>query len=307
MMRIFVTEGDGLREKHKITKGSWVHLVDPGESEKEFVSKKLKVESEVFEYALDDAEKPRLEDEKNYKMIILRAPFRYKDNNTLRTVPFGVMLTDKAIVTISSEELNIFEEFTSGKADFYTNKRTRFIFQIFQLVMRNYIRRLDKLEDDVEKIELELLRSPKNEGILQILQKRKTLVYFNKAITANGRVLERLLSGSFIRLFEEDRELLEDVIIENEQALEMSSTQINVLKDMMDTYSSIVDNNLNAVMRVLTAVTIIMSMPALVGSFWGMNVPVPLGNSTDAFGILLALATALGVATTLVFYKVGWL
>ncbi len=308
MMRVFVTKEGGLREKKRLVGGSWVELVDPSEKEKEKVAKKFKIPREAIEYPLDFAEKPRVEEEESYRLIVLRAPFHEKEGDVLRTIPIGVLFVKNAIITVCRERLPLLEEFEKGLVrDLYTNKRTRFLFQIFQRVMGDYITKLERMEDEVEEVEEKMLESPSNQHLKKVLKKRKALTYFNKAILANGRVLDKLLSGRVIRLFEEDKDLLEDVIIENEQALEMSSTEISLLTGIMETYSSLIDNNLNYVMRVLTSVTIILSVPALIGSFWGMNVPVPFQHAADGFSITLSLAIGLAVATALLFYRVGWL
>ena len=235
-----------------------------------------------------------------------------EDENSFDTLPLGVILTPDNIVTVSLKENRIISFFNQDTTKLFdTANRTRFLFQILFRSTKFYLRYLEHINRHTDKIEVELKRTMKNKALFQLLDVQKSLVYFTTALKDNGRVLEKLsrfkkFSGfsNFMEYNEEIEDLMEDVIIENKQAVEMVEMHRNILESMMDAFASIISNNLNIVMKFLTSVTIILAIPTMVSSFWGMNVEVPMAHFHYAFlGILLFSLMLAGIIATILARK----
>ena len=166
---------------------------------------------------------------------------------------------------------------------------------------------LKTINRETEIAEKELRQTRKNKSLLRLLSLEKSLVYFTTSLKANEVVMERMNRGKVIKLYEEDEDLLEDVLIENKQAMEMSKIYSDILSGVMDAYSSIISNNLNGVMKILTAITIIISVPTMISSFWGMNVRVPMQDNPLGFAIIIVASVLIGIIVTLVLKKKNYL
>lgn len=299
-MQIFKTEKNVLRELDEIVDGAWVHLVNPQEEELHFLSEKLGIEMIHLKSALDEEERARIEFENTYTLIIVDAPILGYDENSSNkytTLPFGIILTSKNIITVCLRDLQLFKEFYGGYVrDFFTEKKTRFILQMLYrnaTFFLNYLRNIDRMSTKIEK---ELHKSLKNKELIQLLELEKSLVYFTTSLKGNEVVLEKLLRQENVKKYPEDKELLEDVIVENRQAIEMANIYSNVLGGIMDAFASVISNNLNIKMKFLTAITIVMSIPTMISSFFGMNVNVPLANNNYAFYIIGVIAIVISIA-----------
>lgn len=276
--------------------GCWVRLFNPSEEEILKAAQEFKVPYEFLEHALDEGELPRVEIDGDNVLIVLRIPLEeIKDGKRrLITLPLGIIITKTLIVTTCLEESPILAEFMSAKTPvFSTNKRTRFLLQIFSKVSNKYIHHLNEIEAEIGKIEESLLTSFKNEEIIKLLSLERTIVYFDTAIVSNEKVIKKIMRGKVIPLFEEDQELLEDIVVESQQAIETVNIYSTILSNTMDAYASIISNNLNIVMKFLTSVTILLAIPSIIASFYGMNVPLPLNTSPFAFPLILLVSAAL--------------
>lgn len=239
-------------------------------------------------------------------MILTNVPV-YRGEDSYDTLPLAIILTDEHVITVCLEETPVIAEFNERTAKmFRTYKRTRFLFQILYKSDVFYLRYLRQISKLTEEIEDRLRHDMKNSEILRLLQLQKGLTYFNAALRSNGAVLDRLMRlrtntslHHIFRMYEEDEDLLEDVIIENKQAREMADLYSTILARLADTFSSIVSNNLNLVMKFLTAITIILAIPTVISSFLGMNVPVPYQD--DPTGFLRVLIFAVCVSTLAVY------
>jgi magnesium transporter len=255
---------------------------------------------------LDEEERSRIEVEENYTMIIVDIPVteERKEKEYYVTIPCGIIITKDNILTICLEDTPILEGFMDGRVrNFWTYRKTRFFLQILNrnaAMYLQYLRMIDKKSDEVEK---KLHISTKNQELIELLELEKSLVYFTTSLRSNEVVLERMLKIEAIKKYPEDEELLGDVIIENKQAIEMADIYSNILSGTMDAYASVISNNLNIVMKVLAVITIIMSIPTMIASFWGMNVPVPLEDNPHGFAILLLLSAVLTIAGYLILSK----
>lgn len=310
MIRIFHSEESQLRELSELQEkpGQWVCVTAPTAEELDLVSFELKIEREALSYALDEDERSRIEinEDDGYTLIILNYPFLRPGSYDTR--PVGIFITDRAIVTVCSEQPAFLNDFIEGRVKgFDPCKKGRFLFQISYKVAMLFVTYLRQASKRLETLEEGLKTTTKNEELLRLLDLNNSLIYFSTALMANQAVLQKIASTKPIRIYEEDRELLEDTLIENRQSIEMTNTYINVLSSTMDAYASIISNNLNTVMKFLTSWTIILMLPTLVASFYGMNVNLPFQRSEEAFLIVMGTCVLLIVTLLVVMKKKKYL
>ena len=249
---------------------------------------------------MDEDERSRIDQEEAQTLIIVKYPVTTLGGYD--TYPLGIILTDKVIVTVSGQDPILLTDFTSGKVrTFDTYKKVRFVLQILfkiSVLYMTYLRQISRKIDYVEEV---LRNATKNEELLKMLSLNKSLVYLSTALRANQVVLEKIEKIRYFRIYEEDLELLEDTLIENRQSIEMSNICSNILTGTMDAYASIISNNLNGVMKFLTASTIVIMIPNFIASFYGMNVKLPLQEHSFAFLIIVLICILVIIITTLFF------
>ncbi|SHE62947.1 magnesium transporter [Desulfofundulus australicus DSM 11792] len=316
MLKIYKSVGEVLVESKELgEKGSWVNLVNPTREEIEEVVHRLALPVNFLEYPLDEEESSRIEVEEGCVLIIIRVPI-IRDN-TYDTIPLGIIITENNIITICLEDLAIISEFSSCRIKgFYTFKKTRFLLQIFYKTAIHYLRYLRQIDKRSEEIQQKLHSSTQNKELIKLFSLEKSLVYFTTSLRANGIVMEKLLKShlakdpeslevnvGLIKMYEEDEDLLEDVITENKQAIEMSEVYADILSSTMDAFASIISNNQNMVVKFLTSVTIILMIPTMLFSLYGMNVELPFQNSEGAFLGIVFLSVILSIITLFVFRK----
>ncbi len=283
----------------KIEKGAWINIVNPTEEEISYLSENLKIPIEHLKAALDEEERARIEVDEECTIVLIDIPVASKDTaerGIYYTIPLGVIINNENIVTVSLRENSVVRPFLENKVkSFWTFKKTRFLLQILyrnSKVYLQYLRNIDKTSDVIEN---RLHKSLKNEELIQLLELEKSLVYFSTSLKSNEIVLEKIQRTNLIKMYPDDMELLEDVIIENKQAIEMANIYSNILSGTMDAYASVISNNLNMVLKFLTSVTIIISIPTMVASFFGMNVHVPFQSNPHAFMIIFMMSTLFSV------------
>jgi magnesium transporter len=296
-----------LEQVEKISKGCWVNMYAPTEEEINRVTGEANIYVDFIRDALDDEERPRIEREDGQVYIIVDYPYITHDDAGFpiyETIPIGIVLTDECIITVSLKDTPILEVFKNNKIkEFYTFKKNRFALQILAIITSYYLRYLKQINKRTNEIERELHQSMKNKELYAFLALEKSLVYFTTSLKSNKVVLDKILRFSYIKMYDEDKDLLEDVMIEKIQAIEMAETYSSILSGMMDAFASIISNNVNIVMKFLTSFTIILSFPTIVFSFYGMNVDLPLQNSPHAFWISITVACVLSTLTALIFWK----
>ena len=262
----------------------------------------LGAEADFIRAALDEEERSRLEREGDQTLILVDTPTVESQAKTFiyNTLPFGIILLPDHLVTVCLKETALVRAFSEGIVrDFSTKKKNR---MTLQMLYRNstlflfYLRQVDKASTRVEN---ELHLSMKNKELIQMLGLEKSLVYFSTALKSNENVLERLMRVDFVRNYPDDSELLEDVIIENKQAIEMANIYRDILGGTMDAFASVISNNLNIVMKRLTSITIVLSIPTLIFSFWGMNVPMIFED--NPLGVVYVALLALVVSAVTVY------
>ena len=310
MMEIFKTYdmAHQLAKIEKIEKGCWINLAAPTEEELNYLQENLNILPNFLRDPLDEEEKPRIDVEENQTLVIVDIPYVYEDEKNLKfeTIPLGILIMDDFVITICNRELTLIDSFKNKKVkDFYTFKKTRFTLQLLFMIAKDflrYLRHIDKKTDDLEKT---LHKSMRNRELFKLLELEKSLVFFTTSLKSNDAVMEKLLRGKYLKLYEEDQDLLEDVLIENKQAIEMANIYSSILSSMMEAFSSVISNNLNMVMKFLTSVTIVMAIPTMIASFFGMNVPVPWQHDNLGFVYALSVSFAIAIVTSFMLYKKG--
>lgn len=307
MVKIYNTniETNEFKEIKEYAKGSWINMVNPNEKEIQEVCENLKINDQFIRDALDFEEKARIdqEDDDNTILFVVDVPIieKVEGVDTYTTMPVGmIVVRDDYFITVSLRKNRIIEDFEKRKIkNFQTYKKTRFIFQILYLNASYYLTYLKQINKETEFAEYILKNSMRNKELLKLLSLEKSLVYFATSLKSNEIVMEKTLRGRIIKLYDEDEDILEDAITENKQAIEMAQIYNNILNGTMDAYASIISNNLNGVMKTLTSITIILAVPTMISSFWGMNVNLPLQNNPYGFIIMVLLAVLITVIVTI--------
>ena len=243
-------------------------------------------------------------------MILTNVPVVY-DEESYDTLPLSIILTKNYIITVCLEETPVISSFNERTARlFHTYKKTQFLFEILYRSATFYLRYLRQINKISEEIEDQLRISMHNSDILRLMELRKGLTYFNAALRSNDAVFDKIMRlrnnrtlEGVLDIYEEDEDLLEDVIIENKQAREMVEMYSQILSQMADIFSSIISNNQNMVMKFLAAITIIIAVPTVIASFFGMNVPVPMEGNSYGFLIVMIIALVASMIAAYIFYK----
>ena len=301
MLKIYNTnvETNQFEEIKEFKKGAWINLVNPSESEIKKVCGSINIQEDFIRDSLDYEEKARIDQEEddNTTLFIVDVPIieKNEDSEIYTTMPLGmIVVRDDYFVTVSLKKNKVIEDFEKKKVkNFSTFKKTRFIFQILYLNSSYFLSYLKQINKETEIAEYILKNSMKNKELLKLLSLEKGLVYFTTSLKSNEIVMEKTMRGKIIKLYEEDEEILEDAITENRQAIEMAQIYSNILNGTMDAYASIISNNLNGVMKFLTSITIVLAVPTMISSFWGMNVGLPFQNSPYGFIVMILISVIL--------------
>jgi len=303
MLNIYKTVEGRVARQEELTPGCWIDVVGPTQEEIEYLTGSLGLDKDFVRSSLDEEESSRIEAEDNDQVLVivdLPVSLPQEDETSIlyTTTPMGVILTPQYIVTINTQPQLVISEMADGRVkNVTTHLRARFLLSLlFRIATRylTYLKQIDKISSYTEQ---QLHRSMRNKELIQLLGLEKSLVYFSTSLKSNEVTLEKILRGRIIKLYEEDQDLLEDVLVEVKQAIEMCNIYTSILSGTMDAFASIISNNLNIVMKVLASITIVMSIPTIVSSFYGMNIGG--GMPLDQFwwfpitlSVLLSLAAA---------------
>jgi magnesium transporter len=299
-----------LERMETIQQDCWVNLTAPTEDELKIVEEALVLPPEFLRYPLDEEERPRIDvdDENGHVLIIIDFPYirREGTNSKYETQPVGIVLAGKCLVTVSLREVSILDQFRNNRVrDFVTGYRTRFTFQIMFAGAKDYLKFLRYIDKTIDSAEHQLSKSISNKELFKLMELGKSLVYFSTSLKSNEAVLDRLMRGKAIKKYEEDEDLLEDVIIEYKQALEMANIYTSIINGTMDAYASIISNNLNVVMKFMAAMTIVLSVPTIIFSFFGQNITFPYNDGfSSAFW---PFATTLIICVVATGFTIWWL
>ncbi len=311
MMRMYRTKKDAepavTEEVTAAEDGCWIRLTSPAEAELVQVGESHSLPLDFLKAALDEEERPRIDVEDGVVLVVLDVPMvtEFEDIKTLTTLPLGIIIADNLIVTVCNRLTPILDDFVAGKVrHFSTPKKTRFLFQIFYRNSSSYLHHLRLIERSISRIEAELHRSMKNEELFQMMEMEKSLIYFSTSLKSNEAVLERILRTKPLKMYDDDAEFLEDVIIENKQAMEMSQIYLHILNGMTNAFATIISNNLSIVMKFLASITIIIAIPTMIASFYGMNVAgIPLSDVPLAFEIIFMISVMISVILGLFMWR----
>ena len=289
-------------ETKDLKKGNWINMISPTEEEIQRVCAALQIKQDFIRYSLDEEEKARIdtEDDDNTTLYIIDIPVIESDRTrrVYVTMPIGVIFVrDDYIITVSQKNNDIIKDIKTENV--ITYKKSRFLLQILYSNASMYLNLLKKINKETEIAESILKNSMKNRALLKLLNLEKSLVYFTTSLKSNEVVMEKTMRGKIIKLYEEDEDILEDSIIENKQAIEMAKIYSDILSGTMDTYASIISNNLNAVMKILTSVTFILAIPTLIASIWGMNVELPFQREPLGFLIITVFSIIMCIVATI--------
>ena len=301
-------EQKNFKELKNLEKKCWIDIINPSFEELEDISKQTNTDLDLLTKLLDDEELPRIEIGDNASLIVIDTPYttdtRYK--HKYNTDPLGIIINnDGYFITVSLKKQALLNDFKNNRVkNFDIKKRTKFVIQILLRVAGIYQKELTSINNYINKKEKTLYNSTDNKELIDLLNIEKTLVYFSTSLKANDVVLEKLSKGNVLPLYEDDKDLLEDAMIENKQAIEMANIYREILTSMTDTYATIISNNLNDVMKFLAGITIVFSIPTMVASFIGMN--VPLGNiasSNMSFVLIIVFSFILSIIIAIILRK----
>lgn len=309
MLHYYLTENQQFHELDAPQSGCWISMVAPDERELSQIAGAYQLDKDVLRAALDTDERSRIDTDEGYTMVLVNIPTveEASDKELYSTIPMSILIVHDTIITVCSEDSPVIRAFAQGKVrDFRTQMRSRFILQFLYRIDTLYLQYLRDVDKKSEEVEAQLHKSTQNRELIELLKLEKSLVYFTTALRSNEAVLEKLLRTELIKKYPEDAELLEDVIVENKQAIEMANIYSGILSGTMDAFASVISNNLNIVMKVLAIITIVMAIPTMIFSAYGMNVSVagmPFAQSPWGFPIIIGFSVALSVVVTLIFSK----
>jgi len=308
MVKFFEKKNGKTIESSGFSQDCIIYVTDPTNDEVHMLSSLLNFTSDFITDALDVDERARIDFDDNVTEIIIKVPYKDEEDQkiTYKTVPLGIIIGRNFIMFVSKYRVEIIEKMVE-RMELNPHKKSRMIFQIFYknaILFLSYLKEINKISDSAEE---RLHESMKNRELEVLMYLEKSLVYFTTSLRSNEIVMERILRGNIIEIFEEDRELLEDTIVENKQALEMAHIYSDILSGMMDAFASVISNNLNLVMKVLTVVTIIMQIPTIISSFYGMNIGLPFQNDTLAYVYIISWSIIGCIVAVYWFKKKKWI
>ncbi len=282
-----------------------IRMVNPDEAELKSVQEISHAPYDFLTAATDRDERPRIECEDDYKLIIMRVPYEDRESVVpVITIAFGIILTSTYIITVCSLPSPVWDVLQKNRARIPSPlKRAEFLCALFMGIAKLYLTELNKIRSEADDVELAIHHSMKNEILIRMLNLEKCLVYFNTSLRAHEPIWDRFRKIYGNVLTEEEQDLLDDVRIEFRQAQELAEIHSNILSSMMDAFASIISNNLNVVMKFLTAITIILMLPTLIASIYGMNVELPFQHSPYAFWITIGISLMLSVLSALIFLR----
>lgn len=320
MLKIYKTIENSLTKVNSLKEQNlWIDVTNPTEKELKMLCNRFNLDIDLLKAPLDDEERPRIEAYDNQVLILISMPNSSSDKSPIiyNTIPLGIVITEEVIITVALKESMLIEQFIKTKSAPVTQKRTRFVLQLLYSNARLFLSCLKEIDKKSTEIEQHLHKSSKNEELINLLNLEKSLVYFTTALRSNESVFEKLLrtylrkvhdeesqvTVKVLKKYEEDEDLLEDVITENKQAIDMADIYTNILGGTMDAFASIISNNLNIVMKFLAIITIVMAVPTIVTSFFGMNVPLPYQNCPYAYIGIVLLTIILMICGALIITK----
>ena len=307
MVKYYRTDDRQIHEEERIQSGVWIQMINPSVAEGQKIAEALNADIEDVLAALDEEESSRIELQDGYTLILVDIPsteIRH-DKESYTTIPLGIILTGDVIATICTEDTPVLQAFLNNRVkEFSTKKKLRFVYQILYRISVLYqsdLRIIDKMRTEIEE---RVGEDTEEEDLIALHELESTLVYFATSLRANGVVLDRLTRYKRLEQYPEDKELLGDVIVENKQAIEMTSIYRDIINGTRELMSSVIDNRLNNVMKYLTSITLVMAVPTVISGMYGMNVEgIPLGKSIYGFGVVCLITLIVCILTMVILHR----
>ncbi|RJR30953.1 magnesium transporter CorA family protein [Candidatus Parcubacteria bacterium] len=293
-----------LKEVGELSENCWVRVVDPTAQEIRFISEKANIPLDILEDALDESELPRIESEKDYLVIIIRIPLGEKES--FFSIPLTIILTQKYLITVSIRPNDIIGSFLLGGKDFQTQNRPKFLFDVFKRTVKSYDYLIRSSAKSINKQRFRLDKL-KNTDITNLVEREEILNNYISALVGNASIFNKILKGKFISLFEQEQDLIEDLLVDMRQVIELCDTNIKTIKNIREAYSTILTNNLNKVLKFLTSITIILTLPTIISSIYGMNVGLPGGGQDGVFYYIMGFTLIIMGLSYSIFVWRRWL
>ncbi|MDO9537631.1 MAG: magnesium transporter CorA family protein [Thermoplasmata archaeon] len=305
MLTVYKDQDGKLQKTEELQSQCWIRVVNPSPEEISTLCQRYSIPTNFISDSLDVHERARVETEDGIRLILMRVPvFEEHLDVEYTTIPLGIIIANDVVITVSSRETDTIQPFVLGKVkNLCLEKKNRFVLQIAYQASKLYLTYLERINFKTNALEEELHKSLKNEALVKLLNLEKSLVFFTTSLRSNELMLERLQKQEAKNFIEDDVDLLDDVVIETRQAIEMANIYSNILSGLMDAFASIISNNLNIVMKFLTAATIILMIPNLIASIYGMNIGLPLQENPMVFMFIIVLSVWLSLVTVVVFLR----
>ena len=309
MIAMYKTDDRIIREIEAYEPGAWINLTAPTLEECADISEQFGMDIADVRAALDDEESSRISIEDTYTLVLVDIPSAEVRNNrhSYTTIPLGILMTEEVVITVCAEETAVLRTFVEQRVrEFSTKKQMRFTYQILYnacMVYQSLLRSIDHKRTEIEE---RIDQNTEEVDLIDLHELESNLVYFATSLRANGVVLDRLSRYGNLRKYNEDLELLEDVVIENKQAIEMTQIYRDIIKGTRELMSTVINNRLNNAMKYLAAITIVMSIPTIISGLWGMNVSgkwMPLSNTPFGFGILCMVTLAICIVAMIILKR----
>ena len=292
MVKFFKSQEEKMTRLEAFERGCWVDLVNPTDDELEDVCALTEIPEEMLKAALDEEETARIERDEGAFLCLLDTPTitDTDEGDTYETIPMALIYNEKCLVTVSLRGNAVLGDFISRRVSVDTTKPVLFILTFMMGNAKRFLSNLRQLDKKSLRVQAELHRSMKNKELIQLLEIENSLVYFSTSLSSNINVYNKIERMPTIVANEDYKDLFDDVVIETRQAMEMCNIYRDILSGTMDAYASVISNNVNIVMKLLTVVTLIISVPTLIASLWGMNVPVPFQSLSWGFWLVLGIS-----------------
>lgn len=313
MEQVFLSTALEFKEINTFEPGAWINLVNPSQEESVSLAEQFNIDITDLRAPLDLEETSRISVEDDYTLIIVDVPTYEERNNKSYyvTIPLGIIVTDNAVITTCLQELTLFDNFFNRRVkNFYTFMKTRFVFQLLYRNAELFLTALRSIDRQSDRIEAELENATRNEQLIDMMELEKSIVYLKASLKFNERIVKKLSSStSSLKKYIEDEDLLEDTLIETQQAIEMAGIYENVLNAMTETTASIINNNQNTIMKTLALMTMALDIPTVIFSAYGMNFQnnwLPLNGLPHAFWYIVFIAAAMSLSVVFYFFRKKW-
>ena len=313
MKQLFLSTALDFNEIDTFEPGAWINLVNPSQEESAQVADRFGIDIADLRAPLDVEETSRIAVEDDYTLIIVDVPTYVERNNKSYyvTIPLGIIVTDNAVITTCIEKLTLFDNFFNHRVrNFYTFMKTRFVFQILYRNAELYLTALRSIDRQSDKLEAEMENATRNEQLIDMMELEKSIVYLKASLKMNERIVKKLSgNASSLKKYIEDEDLLEDTLIETQQAIEMATIYENVLNAMTETSAAIISNNQNTIMKTLALMTMALDIPTVIFSAYGMNFQnnwLPLNDKPYAFWYVVLIAAGLSLMVVAYFIRKKW-